>query len=129
MARIPEHLTAADRDFLAERHLGTLSTLRADGTPHVVAIAFTYDADAHLVRIITSDHSRKVRHVERSGYAAVCQVDGRRWLTLEGRATVQRDALRVARAVTAFASRYRPARENPHRVAIEIEVETVLGRG
>lgn len=28
--------------FLAERHLATLTTLRVDGSPHVVAVGFTY---------------------------------------------------------------------------------------
>ena len=31
-------------DFLTERHLATLTTLRPDGTPHVVPVGFTYDA-------------------------------------------------------------------------------------
>ena len=29
--------------FLAERHLATLTTLRADGSPHVVPVGFSYD--------------------------------------------------------------------------------------
>jgi len=35
----------------------------------------------------------------------------------------------VAAAVSAHARRYRPVAENPARVAIEIAVENVLGRG
>ena len=31
-------------DFLTERHLATLTTLRRDGSPHVVPVGFTYDA-------------------------------------------------------------------------------------
>ena len=114
--------------FLEERHLATLTTLRTDGTLHVVAIAFTFHADEGLVRVISSDASQKVINVERSGRAAVCQVDGPRWLTLEGPAVVRREPDAVAAAVTAFESRYRPARENPRRVAMEIRVERVLGR-
>ena len=45
--------------FLRERHLGTLTTLRADGSPHVSAVGFTYDADARVVRIITRAASVK----------------------------------------------------------------------
>ncbi|HEY1118405.1 MAG TPA: pyridoxamine 5'-phosphate oxidase family protein, partial [Acidimicrobiales bacterium] len=41
MARTPDELTDADRTFLTERHLATLTTLRADGSPHVVAVGFT----------------------------------------------------------------------------------------
>ena len=121
-------LTRDDLAFLRERHLGTLTTLQPDGTPHVVAIAFAFDPAEGLVRIITSDGSQKVRNVERRGYAAVCQVDGPRWLTLTGPAAVTRAADAIERAVATFERRYRPARENPDRVAIEITVEKVLGR-
>lgn len=126
--RRPSDLTDADLRFLAERHLATLTTLRRDNTPHVVAIAFGYDADQGVVRIISSDGTRKVQNIETNGVAAVCQVDGARWLTMEGKARVVRDPERVRTAVEAFESRYRPARENPERVAIEIRVGRILGR-
>ena len=115
--------------FLAERHLGTLTTLRRNGTPHVVAIAFAYDRETGQVRIISSDGTQKVRNVERTARAVVCQVDGPRWMALEGVARVNREPDGVATAVAAFEARYRPARENPKRVAIEIEVDRVLGGG
>jgi hypothetical protein len=57
---------------------------------------------------------------------AVCQVDGRRWATLEGTAVVRSDPASVARAVDLYAARYRRPRENPTRVAIRISVERVL---
>jgi PPOX class probable F420-dependent enzyme len=126
--RGPADLTPAELEFLSERHLGTLTTLRADGSPHVVAIAFAYSAEERLVRIIASDRGQKVVNIERHPRAAVCQVDGPRWLTLEGQAQVSREPSRVAQAVGAFESRYRPARPNPNRVAIELTVERVLGR-
>ena len=106
-------------------HTGTLTTTRADGTPHVTAIVFTY-ADG-IARVIASDDTQKVRNIERTGYAAVCQVDGPRWLTLEGPAVVTRDTDRIAVAVEAFTKRFRPPRVNPKRIAIEITVERVLG--
>jgi len=36
-------LSDAMTDFLAERHLGALTTRRRDGSPHVVAVGFTFD--------------------------------------------------------------------------------------
>ena len=128
MARTTADLTESEREFLRERHLGTLTTLRAPSRPHVVAISFTFDPDDGVVRIIGSDGTQKVLNVERHGWAAVCQVEGRHWLTLEGPARVLRDTESVAEAVAAFERRYRPARENPNRIAIEIRVERVLGR-
>jgi PPOX class probable F420-dependent enzyme len=116
--------------FLVERHLATLTTLRPDGTPHVVAVGFTWDADAGLVRVITSGTSRKVAHVRAgSARAVVAQVDGPRWLALEGVPVVSDEPDRVAEAVRRYASRYRQPGVNPARVVIEIAVDRVLGRG
>lgn len=120
-------ITADELRFLSERHLATLTTLRHDNTPHVVAIAFGYDPGSGLVRIISSDGTTKVRNIESNGVAAICQVDGPRWLTMEGTAHVVRDPDAIQLAVDAFEARYRPARENPDRVAIEISVARVLG--
>jgi F420H(2)-dependent biliverdin reductase len=114
--------------FLAERHLATLTTLRRDGSPHVVPVGVTYDPTTRTARVITSGSSAKVRHVrDGGGRVAVCQVDGRRWLTLEGTAQVRDDAASVAEAVERYARRYRQPRENPMRVAIEIAVDRILG--
>jgi PPOX class probable F420-dependent enzyme len=120
-------------EFLTERHLATLTTLRADGSPHVVPVGVTYDATTRTARVITSGTSAKARHV-REGHArdgqarvAVCQVDGRRWATLEGAAVVRDDAAAVADAVARYAVRYRQPRENPTRVVIEISVDRILG--
>ena len=128
-AALPRDVVA----FVTERHLATLTTLRPGGTPHVVPVGFTWDADAGLVRIITFAPSRKVRNLtaqpeQAPPRAVVCQVDGRRWLSLEGPATVTDDSGRVAEAVRRYAQRYRQPGERADRVAIEIAVDRVLGR-
>lgn len=127
MARTPEALNDAALKFLTERHLATLATTRPTGTPHVVAVGFTYDRDTRIARVITVDGSQKVRNVERGGYAAVTHVDGPRWLTLEGSAVVSRERLRVADAEDRYARRYRQPKENPRRVVIEITVTRAMG--
>jgi PPOX class probable F420-dependent enzyme len=114
--------------FLDERHLATLTTLRPDGSPHVVAVGFTFEPDRQLARVITFASSVKARNAARGGRAAVCQVDGGRWLTLEGRVRLTDDADDVARAVAMYAARYRPPKERVDRVAIEIVVDRILGR-
>jgi PPOX class probable F420-dependent enzyme len=124
----PIQLDEAATAFVTERHLATLTTLRPDGSPHVVAVGFTWDADAGLVRVITNDGSQKVRNADAgSGRAAVCQVDGRRWLTLEGTVSVSRDPADVADAVERYAARYRQPEPNPRRVVVVIAVDRVLG--
>lgn len=127
MPKTAADITPLALEFLADRHLGSLSTVRAAGTPHVVAVGFTYDADAAIVRVITFEGSQKVKNVDRAGYAAVFQVDGPRWLTLEGAASVHRDAEAVAVGVERYATRYRQPKVNPRRVVIQIAVERVLG--
>jgi PPOX class probable F420-dependent enzyme len=108
--------------------LATLTTLRADGSPHVVAVGFTYSSAEQLVRVITFANAVKVRNAARGGRAAVCQVEGGRWLTLEGTARVTSDPADVATAVGMYAARYREPGERDDRVALEIVVDRMLGR-
>ena len=113
--------------FWTERHLCTLTTLRADGSPHVVAIGATLDAPNGIARVITSGGSQKVRNVRATGRAAICQVDGRRWSTLEGTARILADPESVAEAERRYARRYREPRPNPERVVIEVTITRKLG--
>lgn len=123
------HLTPEQHVFVTERHLATLTTLRPDGTPHVVPVGFTWDAERGLIRITTRDGSAKVRNIEARSpaRAAVCQVDGGRWLTFEGVLTVERDAEEVADAVRRYATRYRQLEHDPRRVVLRLAVDRVLG--
>jgi PPOX class probable F420-dependent enzyme len=117
--------SAALLDFWTERHLCTLTTLRADGSPHVVAVGATLDPAAGLARVISSRTSAHVRHVlAGQTRVAICQVDGARWSTVEGLAVIGSD---VALAEKLYAARYRTPRPNPRRVAIEVRVTRVLG--
>jgi len=113
--------------FLAARHLATLTTLRADGSPHVVPVGFTWDAAAQVARVICSRDSVKARNAALGGRAVLCQVDGRQWLSLEGVAAVRTDPEEVADAVARYAVRYRPPRANPERVVLVVAVDRVLG--
>jgi PPOX class probable F420-dependent enzyme len=115
--------------FLAERHLGTLATLRADGSPHVVPVGFGYDPEDRTARVITFAGSQKVRNIGDGGPAVLTQVDGPRWLSLEGVARVRREPEAVEQAVRAYAQRYDPPGERADRVAIEVAVTRILGRG
>ena len=118
-------------DFVRERHLATLTTLRADGSPHVVPVGFSYDETAHIVRVITFFPSQKAINAQRGCRAAVSQVDGGRWITLEGVArlvTMETEPDEVRRAVEGYAARYREPKERENRVAIIIAVDNVIGR-
>lgn len=124
----PEYLA-----FWRERHLCTLTTLRPDGTPHVVPVGVTYDPEAGLARVITNKGSRKVANILAAGpegaRVAVCQMHRARWATLEGRAAIRTEPEVVADAVSRYAGRYeRTPAPNPDRVVIEIALDRALGR-
>ena len=104
-----------------------LTTLRADNSPHVVAVGFTFDPVTHIARVITSDGSQKAVNAERSNVGVLSQVDGGRWLSLEGRASVNRDPDAIRDAELRYAQRYRTPKPNPRRVVIEVLIERVLG--
>lgn len=124
-------LTPEQHVFVTERHLATLTTLRADGSPHVVPVGFTWDPDQGVLRITSRRTSVKVRNILRAGGAglrvAVCQVDGGRWLTFEGTATVAQDDDEVTEAMRRYARRYRTLEPDPRRVVIRVQVQRVLG--
>jgi len=127
MASSTARLTNDALAFLTERHLAMLTTLRADNTPHVVAVGFTFDPKTHIARVITTGGSQKAVNAERAEVAVLSQVDGARWLSLEGRASVNSEIDAVRDAELRYAQRYRTPRVNPRRVVIEVEVERVLG--
>ncbi|MEN3540107.1 TIGR03618 family F420-dependent PPOX class oxidoreductase [Microbispora sp. ZYX-F-249] len=114
--------------FLAEPAVATLTTLRPDGSPHVVAVRFTWDPRAGLARVLTVASSVKARNLAAAsgGRAALCQVDGFRWVTLEGSATVHDDPGRVGEAARRYAGRYGTAPPDPPgRIVIEIAVDRI----
>lgn len=127
MANTTTRLTNDALAFLTERHLAMLTTLRADNSPHVVAVGFTFDPKTHIARVITTGGSQKAINAERGGVAVLSQVDGARWLSLEGRSRVKTEIEAVRDAELRYAQRYRTPRPNPRRVVIEVQIERVLG--
>lgn len=135
MALDPHHPTPAYLSFWRERHLCTLTTPRPDGTPHVVPVGVTYDPEAGVARVLASKSSTKVSHILAAtgvdgpgARVAVCQVDGRRWATLEGSARIRTEAAEIAEGERRYEERYgRAPRVNPNRVLIEITLTRAMG--
>jgi F420H(2)-dependent biliverdin reductase len=92
-----------------------------------VAVGFTFDPKTHIARVITTGGSQKAVNADRAGVAVLSQVDGARWVSLEGRSQVNSDADAVRDAELRYAQRYRNPRPNPRRVVIEVQIERVLG--
>ena len=65
MAFAPGLLTPEMIEFVTVRNLATLTTQRADGSPHVVPVGFSYDASTQRVRIITGPANQKARNAAR----------------------------------------------------------------
>ncbi|NEB12836.1 pyridoxamine 5'-phosphate oxidase [Streptomyces coelicoflavus] len=128
----PDAVTVPDsvEAFLTGTTLvAAFTTMRPDGTPHVAPVRFTWDVDAGLARVMTVRSSRKARNLLAApgGPVALCQVDGFRWVTLEGSGTVVTDPERVALGARLYARRYWSAPPTPSgRVVIEIAVDRVL---
>tara|TARA_B100000700_G_scaffold327916_1_gene444018 strand:+ start:1056 stop:1451 length:396 start_codon:yes stop_codon:yes gene_type:complete len=129
MSLDPRNLTEEVQSFLRERHLASLTLLRPDGSPHVTAVGFTWDEQSQLVRVITWAGSMKSKILAQTGpsQAVVCQIDGGRWLSLEGTAVVTDDAQRCLEGTDRYAERYRVPQERPDRTVIEIAIEQILG--
>jgi pyridoxamine 5'-phosphate oxidase family protein len=66
--------TAAELAYLAGgRQLGRIATVGADGTPHVVPVAWIYNAARDAIEIGGSEleRTKKFRDIARSGRAAI----------------------------------------------------------
>ncbi|MGQ4485724.1 pyridoxamine 5'-phosphate oxidase family protein [Streptomyces sp. SAS_281] len=130
MSRPDTGLTAAALEFLALPRTAAFTTLRPDGTPHVTPVRFTFDAASGLARVATRAGARKARNVAAGGPAArvaLCQADGFRWITLEGRASVDAGPVRLAEAVRRYTARYGSAPPAPPDLAvIEITIDRFL---
>lgn len=127
----PTSLSPEMLDFLAERHLASLTLVTPDGTPHVTPVGFTWDDETQIARVITWSGSKKSRLLESAGSleAALCQVDGGRWLALHGPATVTADMEVNADAERRYAERYRPPGDRgTDRRTIRLQVQRILGR-
>jgi F420H(2)-dependent biliverdin reductase len=126
----PAALSDSAHSFLTERHLATLTTRTPNGNLQVTPVGVTYDPARGLARVITWATSRKAENVAQDPgqQVAVCQVDGGRWLTIYGSATVSADPGAVAEAVQRYTERYRAPKQRDDRVVIEIDVTRIIGR-
>ena len=93
-------------------------------------VGFTFDTETATARVITWATSYKAKLIDaRPGQVvAVSQVDGGRWLTLTGRATLHHDGPEIAAGVDRYAMRYRQPKDRVDRVVITIAVDDINGR-
>ena len=125
-------LTTEMKQFVTERHLASLTLVTPEGRLHVTPVGFTWDENQKLVRVITWAGSMKSKILTRADTplrAAVSQVDGGRWITLEGKAIVTDDMERCLEGTRRYAQRYsEPKDRGDDRRVIELSVERIMGR-
>ncbi|MFF4395194.1 PPOX class F420-dependent oxidoreductase [Streptomyces sp. NPDC001480] len=96
------------RAFVSEgTRTGKLSTVRADGSPHVAPIWFLLDGDEVVFN--TGKETVKGRSLARDGRVALCVDDDRppfHFVTLSGRARLSEDLGEVRDWATRIAARY-----------------------
>ncbi|MDT0388831.1 PPOX class F420-dependent oxidoreductase [Streptomyces sp. DSM 41921] len=104
-----EKMTDAQwREFVSHgTRTGKLSTVRADGSPHVTPIWFVLDGEELVFN--TGESSVKGRNIARDGRVALCVDDDRppySFVVLTGRARISDDLDDVRRWATRIGARY-----------------------
>ncbi len=127
----PDQAGPAFAEFTTERHLAVLTLVRPNGRPHATPVGFTWDQATGLARVITWSGSMKSRLLEAGELAGtICQLDGGRWVTLEGPCSVTGEPGACADAVARYAARYtQPKDRGSERRVITMVVERILASG
>lgn len=131
-----EALTPTVRAFLAAPRYAVLATINESGMPQLTAIWYELHEDTVLLN--TAMGRLKHRNLQRDPRLSLCVVDGERYVTLYGRATLvedqaqaQADDLRLAVHYDgpAAAAERAPLIAQQQRVTIRISITHVHARG
>ncbi|MFJ1593409.1 PPOX class F420-dependent oxidoreductase [Kitasatospora albolonga] len=103
------HMTDEEwRAFLSEgTRTAKVSTVRADGSPHIAPVWFLLDGDCLVFN--TGKKSVKGRNLERDGRVSLCVDDDRppyAFAVVQGRAELSEDPEELLRWATRIAGRY-----------------------
>lgn len=116
-----------------------LSTVRADGSPHVAPVWFVLDGDDILFN--TGKDTVKGRNLARDGRVALCVDDERppfSFVTVQGRAELSEDPAELLDSATRIGGRYMGedraeefGRRNavPGELVVRVRVEKVVAMG
>lgn len=75
--------------YLEEPHFGVLATINRDGTSQQTLM--WYALVGHEIVMNTAAGRRKHRNIDARPEVSLCVVDGRRYVTIQGRARVEAD--------------------------------------
>ncbi|HWU37410.1 MAG TPA: PPOX class F420-dependent oxidoreductase [Candidatus Acidoferrum sp.] len=129
-------LTPPVRAFLDEPHYAVIATINESGMPHLTAIWYALQGDEVLMN--TAAGRLKHRNLQRDPRLTICVVEGERYVTLYGRATVIDDRAQAQADDLELARRYEgpekaqervPLIAAQHRVTIRMVITHVHARG
>ncbi|MBO1332347.1 PPOX class F420-dependent oxidoreductase [Streptomyces sp. VRA16 Mangrove soil] len=128
------------RAFVSEgTRTAKLSTVRADGSPHIAPVWFVVDGDDIVFN--TGKDTVKGRNLARDGRVALCVDDERppfSFVTIQGRAELSEDPAALLDSATRIGGRYMGAdraeefgRRNgvPGELVVRVRVEKVVALG
>ena len=129
--------------LLAESPIGVLATIKRNGLPQLSPVMHSYDREAGVVRVVTTEDTAKAGNLRRDPRAAleVGSADGWSWATAEGAVTLTGpstdphgpevealvDYYRAAAGEHPDWDEYRAVMVAERRVLITINVDRVYG--
>ncbi len=128
-------LTKAQREFLSNPFVGTVTDLRPDGSPHTTVVWVEVDGDGG-VSFNTAHGRAKPRYIANDGRVSLMVVDPGdpyRWLSVSGKATLVDEG--ADDQIDRLAKKYIGADSYPfrapgeQRVTVRIAVEKIDSRG
>ncbi len=129
-------LTPTVRAFLDERRYATIATINESGMPQLTAIWYELQGDMVLMNM--ANGRLKHRNLQRDPRASICVVDGERYVTLYGRASLIDDQAQAQaddyRLAIRYDGREKAAERLPiiarqQRVTIHLAITHIHARG
>ncbi|WP_129629334.1 TIGR03618 family F420-dependent PPOX class oxidoreductase [Candidatus Oscillochloris fontis] len=127
-------LTAARRAYLDELHYAVIATVNADNSIQQTVVWYVLD-DSDEIRFSVGANSVKVRNLVRNPTISVMIADGKRYLTLQGQATVEtfdpdlRRRLALRYLGPEGAEVWLQRRPDAPRMSVRVRLEKAYGQG
>ncbi len=126
-------LTAARRAYLDELHYAVIATVNADNSIQQTVVWYLLDSEE--IRFSVGANSVKVRNLRRNPTISVMIADGKRYLTLQGQATVEtfdpdlRRRLALRYLGPDGADAWLQRRPDAPRMSVRVRLEKAYGQG
>lgn len=128
-------LSEKTRAFLEEVRFASLATINPDGTPQQTVMWYELRGDTIMMN--TAAGRRKAQNVQRDARVSVCVEDGYRFVSINGRVTLETDHQTTQDDIYALARRYNPDFKDgdypvfasQRRLTFNISIDKVIENG